>query len=48
MIGNFLRGVGMKFGNGDVLFSGVIELRMVEDIGKGGVKKPGKSGDVLY
>ena len=27
---------------------GIIELRTVEDMGAGGVKKPGKSGDVLY
>ena len=27
---------------------GVIELRMVEDMGEGGVKKPEKSGGVLY
>ena len=38
-------------GNGDVLFKGgggVIELRTVEDIGEGGIKKLGKNGDVLY
>ena len=27
---------------------GVTELRTVEDMGEGGVKKQGKSGDVLY
>ena len=27
---------------------GVIKLRMVEDMGEGGVKKSGKSGDGLY
>ena len=27
---------------------GVNELRTVKDMGEGGVKKPGKSGDVLY
>ena len=27
---------------------GVIELRTVKDMGDGGVKNPGKSGDVLY
>ena len=37
-------------GNGDVLFrgGGVIQLRTVEDMGEGGVKKQGKSDDVLY
>ena len=39
---------GVKFGNGDILFKGIIELRTVEDMGEGGVNKPGKSGDVLY
>ena len=39
-----------QMGNSDVLFrgEGVIELRTVEDMGEGGVKKLGKSGDVLY
>ena len=36
-----------EFGNGDVLFRGVIELKMVENSGEGGVKNPKKSGDVL-
>ena len=31
-----------------MLFRGVSESRMVNDIGKGGGKKQGKSGDVLY
>ena len=26
----------------------VTELRTVKDMGEGGVKKPGKSGDILY
>ena len=41
------RGSKVKFGNGDVLFRGVIELKMVENMGEGGVKNPKKSGDVL-
>ena len=44
MISNFIRGGGGNLGNGDILFRG----EMVEDMGEGGVKKPGKSGDVLY
>jgi hypothetical protein len=39
---------GVKFGNGDILFNGIIELRTVEDMGEGGIKKLGKSGDDLY
>ena len=35
-------------GNGDILFRGVTELRMIKDVEEGGVKKWGKSGDVLY
>ena len=30
------------------LGGGVNQLRMIEDMGEGGVKKQGKSGDVLY
>ena len=29
-------------------FRGLIKLRTFEDMGEGGVNKPGKSGDVLY
>ena len=36
------------FGNGVILYRGVIELRTVNDMGERGVKKQGKSGDVLY
>ena len=38
----------VTIGNSDVLFGGITELRTVEDMGEGGVKKPLKSGDVLY
>ena len=39
----------VNLGNGDILFrGGVSPLRTVEDMGEGGVKKQGKSGDVLY
>ena len=35
-------------GNDDLLFRRVIKLRIVEDMGEGGVKNMGKSGDGLY
>ena len=48
MISNFIRGGKGNLENGDILFRGVTELRTVEDMGEGGVKKLEKSGDVLY
>ena len=49
MISNFLEGGGVEIWEWWLAFlEGVIELRTVEDMGEGGVKKLGKSGDVLY
>ena len=49
MISNFIGGGGESW---EIVTSflggGVIELRTVEDMGEGGVTKPGKNGDVLY
>ena len=40
--------VFLSLGNDDIFFKGDTELRTFEDMGEGGVKNQGKSGDFLY